>query len=191
MRKQWERHLLGVHGSIRRASTELQIPRSTIHKIIHKRLHLCAFTIQLRHHTKFNHCPLRAHFAAEMLLRIEKGNSYLDNNVFSDEATFHLCAKINKHNCRIWGSTDLIPLDFFLGICEECCLPWRQTYNFGGTEGPHHKCCSACDCTNATEHLAGGWIPFRCVQSHQKCTHRAALTILQNLASFYLKLCKS
>jgi hypothetical protein len=22
---------------------------------------------------------------------------------FSDEATFHLCDKVNKHNCRIWG----------------------------------------------------------------------------------------
>ena len=90
--------------SIRRASTELQIPRSTIQKIIHKRLHLSAFKIQLRHHIKPNDRPLRVHFAAEMLLRIENDNSYLDNIVFSDEVTFPLCGKINKHNCRIWGS---------------------------------------------------------------------------------------
>ena len=93
--------------SIRRASTELQIPRSTIHKIIHKRLHLCAFKIQLRHHIKPNDRPLRAHFAVEMLLRIKNDNSYLDNIVFLDEATFHLCGKINKHNCQIWGSANL------------------------------------------------------------------------------------
>ena len=89
--------------SIRRVSTELQIPRSTIHKINHKRLNLCAFKIPLRHHIKPNDRPLRAHFAAEMLLRIENNNSYLYNIVFSDEATFHLCGKINKHNCRIRG----------------------------------------------------------------------------------------
>ena len=90
--------------SIRIASTELQIPRSTFHKIIHKRLHLCGFKIQLRHHIKPNDRPLRAHFAAEMFLRIENDNSYLDNIDFLDEATFHLCGKINKHNCWIWGS---------------------------------------------------------------------------------------
>ena len=79
--------------SIRKASNELQIPRSTIHKII-----------QLRRHIKPNDRPLRAHFAAEMLLRIENDSSYLNNIVFSDEATCHSCGKINKHNCRIWGS---------------------------------------------------------------------------------------
>ena len=88
--------------SIRGASTELQIPRSTIHKIIYP--HLCAFKIQLRHHIKPNDRPPREHFAAEMLLRIENDNLYLDNIDFSDKATFHLCGKINKHNCRIWGS---------------------------------------------------------------------------------------
>ena len=90
--------------SIRRASTELQIPISTIQKITHMRLHLCAFKIQLRHHIKPNDRPLRAHFAAEMVLRIENDNSYLYNIVFSDETTFHLCGKLNKHHCRIWGS---------------------------------------------------------------------------------------
>ena len=54
--------------STRRASTELEIPRSTIHKIIHKCLHLSAFKIHLRHNIKPNDRSLRAHFAAEMLL---------------------------------------------------------------------------------------------------------------------------
>ena len=75
--------------SIRRASIELQIPKSTIHKVMHKRLHLYAYKIQLRHQIKPNDRPLRANFASEMLLRIENDNSYLDNIVFSDEATFH------------------------------------------------------------------------------------------------------
>ena len=87
--------------------------------------------------------------------------------------------------------TGLDPFGLFLGICEECCLTKRRTYNFGGTEGPHHKCSSACDSTNATEHVAGGWIPFRCVQSHPRWTYRVALTILRNSVSFYLNLCKS
>ena len=84
--------------SIRRASTELQIPRPTNNKI-YKPLHLCTFKIQLRYLIKLNDRPLRAHFAAEMLLRIVNDNSYLDKIVFSDEATLHLCGKINTHNC--------------------------------------------------------------------------------------------
>ena len=197
--------------------------------------------------------------ARQWLLIIEEARHHSVVNrlrsVFPDEATFHLCGKINKHNCQIWSSEnphvihehergmpkvnvwcgltknsviglfffieatvtghvyldmlqnffidqfppelifqqdgapphyhrqvrdflnanfpdmwfargaplawprrspDLTPLDFFLGIGEECCLPRRQAYNFGGTEGTHHKCSSACDFTNATEHLAGG-----------------------------------
>ena len=75
-----------LRKSIRRATTELKIHRSTIHKIIHKCLHFCAFKIQLRHHIKPNDRPLRAHFAADMLLRIVNDNSYLYDIVFSDEA---------------------------------------------------------------------------------------------------------
>ena len=222
-----------------------------------------------------------------MLLRIENDNSYLDNIVFSDEVTFHLCGKINKHNCKIWGSenphviheherdttkvnvwcgltrnsshwtillhrsyshrtrvsghvaelchwptspridfparwgtapisstgswlleskfsryvdrkrripclaTQVTRFDyfgFFSGDLWRICLPRRQTYNFGVTEGSHHKCSSAYNYTNATEHVAGGWIPFRCVQNHPRCTHRVAFIILQNSGDNGIKL---
>jgi len=29
-----------------------------------------------------------------------------DRLVFSDEATFHIKAKVNKHNTRIWGTME-------------------------------------------------------------------------------------
>jgi len=41
--------------------------------------------------------------AVEMLSHIEE-NNYLDLVLFSDESTFHVCGKLNRHNCRIWGS---------------------------------------------------------------------------------------
>ena len=28
----------------------------------------------------------------------------MDNILFSDEATFHICEMVNRHNCRIWGN---------------------------------------------------------------------------------------
>ena len=39
-----------------------------------------------------------------MLSRIEENGNYLDLVLFSDESTFHVCGKVNRHNCRIWGS---------------------------------------------------------------------------------------
>ena len=47
-------------------------------------------------------------FAEQLLLkefqRIDDDNDYLKCVVFSDEASFHISGKINKHNVRIWGS---------------------------------------------------------------------------------------
>ncbi|PSN39385.1 hypothetical protein C0J52_26129, partial [Blattella germanica] len=62
------------HKSIRQASRELQIPRSTVHKILRKRLHLRAYKLQLFHQLKPDDCRKRASFW-----------------------------KDNRHNCRIWG----------------------------------------------------------------------------------------
>ena len=121
--------------SVNEETMELQIPRSTIHKIVHKRLLLCAFKIQLRHYIKPNDRPLRAHFAAEMLLRIENDYSYLDNIVFSDEATFHFCGKIHKHNCQIW--VQRIPM-LFINM-RETRLNWMSGVDWRGTQSLDHS----------------------------------------------------
>jgi len=84
--------------SIRQASRELGVPRSTVHDIVHKRLHLRAYKLQLLHH------PKRTDFAVEMLSCIEENDNYLDLVLFSDESTFDVCGKVNRHNCRSWGS---------------------------------------------------------------------------------------
>ena len=90
--------------SIRRASRQLNIPRSTVHKVLHKRLRLHAYKVQILQALQPNDFKLRHEFAIEMLDRIEQNPNYLANVVFSDEATFHTCGKVNRHNVRIWGS---------------------------------------------------------------------------------------
>ncbi|KAJ4430294.1 hypothetical protein ANN_22507 [Periplaneta americana] len=40
----------------------------------------------------------------KILQLIDKNPSNLEEVVFSDEATFHLCSKVNRHNYSIWGS---------------------------------------------------------------------------------------
>ena len=38
-----------------------------------------------------------------MLQRISEDEAFLKRVCFSDEATFHVSGKLNKHNVRIWG----------------------------------------------------------------------------------------
>lgn len=95
--------------STRRASLELELPRSTVLKILHKHLKLHAYKIQLLHELKPNDKPRRYDFAVRLLdleeqtINIGESN-FLKKVIFSDEATFHVSGKVNRHNCRIWGT---------------------------------------------------------------------------------------
>jgi hypothetical protein len=89
--------------SIRRASLELNIPRPTVHKVLHKRLRLFAYKVQIVQALEPNDRPQRQQFATEMLDRIDQNSNYLSNVMFSDEATY-TCGKVNRHNILIWGS---------------------------------------------------------------------------------------
>ena len=68
--------------SIRVASNKLAIPRSTVHKILHKRLRLHACKLQFVQALKPNDSPRRAAFAEEILHRIDDDNDYLNCVVF-------------------------------------------------------------------------------------------------------------
>ena len=89
--------------SIRRASLELGMPKTTVHTIVHKRLRLRAYKIQLVQKLQRNDRPKRVEFANALLARIDDDNDFLNHVAFSDEATFHTCGKVHRHNCRIWG----------------------------------------------------------------------------------------
>ena len=71
--------------SIRVASNDLAIPRSTVHKVLHKRLRFHACKLQIVQALKPDDQPLRAAFPEEILQRIDDDNDY----VFSDVATFN------------------------------------------------------------------------------------------------------
>jgi hypothetical protein len=47
----------------------------------------------------------RKQFALEILSHIEEDETYLKKKkkCFSNEATFHVCGIINRHNCHRWG----------------------------------------------------------------------------------------
>jgi hypothetical protein len=71
--------------------------------VLHKRLKLCAYKLQLLHEVKPDDKPKCTTFATDILQRIENDN-FLAKVLFSVEATFHLSGMVNRHNVRIWGS---------------------------------------------------------------------------------------
>jgi hypothetical protein len=72
--------------------------------VVHKRLKLKDYRLQLVQKLQENDLPRRYDFAIDILSRIDKDNDYLSRACFSDKATFHISGTVNLHNCRIWGS---------------------------------------------------------------------------------------
>ena len=92
--------------SIRTAARQLELPRSTVHKVLHKNLRFYAYKVQMLQALQPNDIPKRKEFAVNMLQRISEDEAFFKRVCFSDEATFHASGKLNKQNVRIWGSED-------------------------------------------------------------------------------------
>ena len=90
--------------SIRTAARQLELPRSTVHKVLHKNLRLYAYKVQMLQALQPIDMPRQREFAVNMLQQISENEAFLKRVCFSDEATFHVSGKLNKHNVRIWGS---------------------------------------------------------------------------------------
>ena len=90
--------------SIGTAARELELPPTTVHKVLHKKLRLYDYKVQMLQRLQPNGKPKRKEFADNMLQRISEDEKFLKRICFSDEATFHVSGKLNKHNVRIWGS---------------------------------------------------------------------------------------
>ena len=63
--------------SIRTAFVELQVPKSTIHKVLHKKLRLYAYKIQLLQALKPDGKPKRKDFALNILEKMEEDGHFL------------------------------------------------------------------------------------------------------------------
>ena len=88
--------------SIRTAARQLELPRSTVHKVRHKNLRLYAYKVQMLLALQPNDMTRRKEFAVNILQRISEDEAFLKRVCFSDEATFYVSGKLNKHNVRIW-----------------------------------------------------------------------------------------
>ena len=91
--------------SIRRVSSELNIPRSTVHRILKLDLDLYPYKIQIRQALTNADCNARLDFSRWMLDILNGNTPILDLIWFSDESHFHLSGHhVNSQNCRYWGT---------------------------------------------------------------------------------------
>ena len=70
---------------IRTAARKLELPRSTVHKVLHKNLRLYAYKMQMLQALQPNDMPRRNEFAVNMLQQISE-----------DEAFFEHCPCLHK-----------------------------------------------------------------------------------------------
>lgn len=90
--------------SVRRASAELDLPKTSVHRILKdERMH--PYRLHILHELFEEDLAARRAFAEEMLEVISDDDSFLNQLLFSDEAVFHLSGHVNRHNCVYW-STD-------------------------------------------------------------------------------------
>lgn len=87
--------------STRRTSNELQIRKTTVWRILRKRLHFMPYKLQFMHSVKPEDMPKRRDFCIALQDRLDE-DEFADLLVF----TFHLSGKVNRHNVRIWGTED-------------------------------------------------------------------------------------
>ncbi|KAJ4426379.1 hypothetical protein ANN_27193 [Periplaneta americana] len=110
--------------SIRQASVQLNIPPTTVHTVLHKRFCVCERKAAIHQMITPNDKLERKRFAETMLDKVDNDDTFLTRVCFSDEATFHVSGKVNRHNCRIWGSENpsvviehqRIPLNGMFGV---------------------------------------------------------------------------
>lgn len=85
--------------STRKRSSALNVPRTSLQRILKKDLLMHPYKIQLVQELKDTDAIQRENYANEMLNRFTSFN----NIMFSDEAHFHLNGHVSKQNCRYWS----------------------------------------------------------------------------------------
>ena len=92
--------------STTRYTRELQMSQSSVWRILRKRLRVKGYRLQLLQALNTQDHNLRLRFCLDLQQRLRE-DGFAENLVFSDEATFHVCGKVNRHNLRIWGTENL------------------------------------------------------------------------------------
>lgn len=89
--------------STRKTGMELQMPHSTVWKIMRKNLKMFPYKLQLLQSLNDGDKVIRFEFCGN-LMELQEEDGFYERLIFGDESTFHISGKVNKHNVRIWGT---------------------------------------------------------------------------------------
>ncbi|GBL81484.1 hypothetical protein AVEN_143747-1 [Araneus ventricosus] len=84
-------------------SRTLDMPVSTVRKILRNILQCYPFKIMHVQELVPADLPKREAFALQFLARMEVDNAWPWNILWTDEAHFHIQGSVNTQNCRIWA----------------------------------------------------------------------------------------
>ena len=90
--------------STRRRSAMLDIPRTTLQRVLRKELGLYPYRITKKHALLPRDVPARLRMANWYLRKDAADDDFVQNIWFTDEANFHLVGSVNSHNAVHWGS---------------------------------------------------------------------------------------
>lgn len=94
--------------SVRRLSAEVNIGKTTAHKALRQELHLFPYKVMAVHELQsFDAEKRMAYCRWFKSLIARRGDDFLHNVFFSDEAWFHLNGHVNSQNSRVWSSGNL------------------------------------------------------------------------------------
>lgn len=88
--------------SVRKLSAEINLPKTTVHKILRKDLSLKPFKTQMVQQLLPQDHNSRLIFSQWVTQKILNQPDFLDNLIVTDEAHFHLNGAVNKQNDRDW-----------------------------------------------------------------------------------------
>ncbi|GFV06662.1 uncharacterized protein TNCV_2949841 [Trichonephila clavipes] len=88
--------------SVRHVAEALDLPRSTVQKIMRKILRYYPYKLQFVQELLPHDFETRHLFSLQFLARLEVDPEWPWNILWTDEAHFHLDGSVNTHNCRIW-----------------------------------------------------------------------------------------
>ena len=88
-------------SSLRKVASQTGVSHMSVQRYLHAE-GLKPYRIQQVQELHDNDYAARKAMCCELLNLMETEN-LLENLCYSDEAMFHLCGSVNKHNCRFWG----------------------------------------------------------------------------------------
>ncbi|GFV63819.1 uncharacterized protein TNCV_2278231 [Trichonephila clavipes] len=88
--------------SVRRVAEALDLPRSTVQKIMRNILRYYLYKLQFVQELLPYDFKTRHLFSLQFLARLEVDPEWPWNILWTDKAHFHLDGSVNTHNCRIW-----------------------------------------------------------------------------------------